>query len=80
MPSLLLTCPESAHLEKIDYDEHPLGMLVRGCSRFSPPCAVDCPRTCAARIDQRNRLREAARSLEIGDDTSVQIILDSLGH
>ena len=57
MPSTLVTCPESAHLERIDYEVHPLGMLVTACTRFSPACAVTCGRICAARLDQKRRLR-----------------------
>jgi hypothetical protein len=52
----LVTCPETAHLEKIDFDRHPLGILIRACSRFSPVCEVHCARTCAARMDRRARL------------------------
>jgi len=71
MPSMLVTCPETAHLERIDLDVHPLGILIRSCSAFDrlsatlgvaarpgeagafDPRCVDCPRTCAARLDQR---------------------------
>ncbi len=51
MPTMLVTCPESAHLEEIDFDVTPLGMLIRRCSAFRD--CVDCPRTCAARLDRR---------------------------
>ena len=53
MPKMLVTCPETAHLEEIDHDDHPLGLLIRGCSRFEPPCALGCRRTCAARLDRK---------------------------
>jgi hypothetical protein len=52
MPSMLVTCPETALLQRIDLDLHPLGILIRACSAFGPECA-DCPRTCAARLDLR---------------------------
>ncbi|HTJ46963.1 MAG TPA: hypothetical protein VL463_32895 [Kofleriaceae bacterium] len=52
----LVTCPEFAHLEMIEYDEDPCGTLIQACSRFRPPNAVGCPRTCAARMDQRNSI------------------------
>jgi hypothetical protein len=52
---MLVTCPETAHLEAIEVEAHPLGMLIVACSRFSPQCAVSCPRTCAARLDRRRR-------------------------
>lgn len=54
----LVTCPETAHLELISYQEHPLGTLVDECSRFAPSCVPTCPRTCAERLDRRKRHRE----------------------
>lgn len=54
----LVTCPETAHLELISYQEHPLGTLVDECSRFAPSCIPTCPRTCAERLDRRKRHRE----------------------
>jgi hypothetical protein len=54
MPSMLVTCPETAHLEQIDLDVHPLGILIRTCSALGSSCASECcPRTCAARLDRR---------------------------
>ena len=52
-----ITCPETAHLELIDYEPTPLGALIVGCSRFLPRCAVTCSRECAVRLDHR-RYRE----------------------
>jgi len=52
---MLVTCPETAHLEEVTVDDSSVGLLVRACSRFSPPCTVDCERTCTARIDRRRR-------------------------
>jgi hypothetical protein len=72
MPLMLVTCPESTHLEQIEYDQHPLGMLIRACSRFEV-CRLDCPRTCAARLDRRE---PAIDVLRIGDDTDPEIHLD----
>ena len=54
MATMLLTCPETAHLELVEFESHPLGMLIDACTRF--PCEVNCARTCAARLDQRTRL------------------------
>lgn len=48
----LLTCPDAAHLELVEFIDDPLGTLIAGCSRFRPPCALGCPRTCAALIDR----------------------------
>lgn len=53
MASMMVTCPESAHLETIDHEEHPLGMLIVKCTAYPGECAPGCPRTCAARLDQR---------------------------
>jgi len=69
MPSMLVTCPETAHLEQIDYDDHPLGMLIRACTRFEPACAMRCQRTCAARLDRKSRELPPD-----GDDTSVRML------
>lgn len=64
----LVTCPETAHLELIELDEAPVGILIRACSRFSPPRDLTCPRTCAARFDGRGRDAEA-----LEDATSVEV-------
>jgi len=73
MASRLITCPETAHLELIDFDDSPLGMLISGCSRFQLACAVSCPRTCAARFDRRDRAETDGR-LEIGDETNLDVL------
>ena len=51
----LVTCPETAHLEMIEYDDPPLGLLIVECSRFCASRGLACPRTCAARLDRRAR-------------------------
>jgi hypothetical protein len=66
----LVTCPETAHLEQIDFDLHPLGVLIHECSRFSPSCDVRCSRTCAARMDQRARLSSRPPLLAVAHDDS----------
>lgn len=85
-----ITCPESAHLEMIELVEDPLGLLVIGCTRFRPPCAVECARTCTARLDQRARLARgtappapaaappAGAGLDDGDDTLDDVDHDTL--
>jgi menaquinone-dependent protoporphyrinogen IX oxidase len=50
-----ITCPETAHLEEVDLESTPLGILVAGCSRFEPRCDVQCARECARRMDHRDR-------------------------
>lgn len=53
----LVTCPESAHLEEIEMIDTPVGLLVQRCSAFADGLP-DCPRTCAARLDQKARRRK----------------------
>jgi hypothetical protein len=74
MPFKLVTCPETAHLELLAYEDHPLGTLVVECSRF--PEELDCPRTCTERLDQRSRRRrelepEVCSVLGVGDETNL---------
>jgi len=64
----LVTCPETAHLELIEYEETPVGKVIVACSRFRPVCAIDCPRTCAARLDRRDH---PMPMLTLDDDTNV---------
>jgi hypothetical protein len=71
MKSRLITCPETAHLELIDFDATVLGMIILGCSRFQPSCAIACTRTCAARLDRRE---QEERILDIGDDTNLDVL------
>jgi hypothetical protein len=49
-----ITCPMTAHLEVIDYERTSLGILVEGCSRFSPG-DIRCNRECSRRLDRRDR-------------------------
>lgn len=56
MERKLVTCPESAHLEEIEYESSPCGMLIASCTRFQPRSEVSCTRECAARFDRRQRL------------------------
>jgi len=56
MPTMRVTCPETAHLEAIEYEDDPIGMLIIACSRYYP-ANVACPRTCAARLDRREHDR-----------------------
>lgn len=85
----LVTCPETAHLELISYQEHPLGTLVDECSRFAPSCIPTCPRTCAERLDRRKRRAEPAvvddeaelaelsaeEAFDVGDDTNLGLAI-----
>ncbi len=65
MAHKLITCPETAHLEMIEYQEDSLGILIDACTRFRPACDVECPRTCAARLDRREQ--------RCGQSTSVEV-------
>ncbi len=49
-----ITCPRSGHLEVIDYEPTPLGLIVLGCTRSSPG-ELRCTCECARRIDRRDR-------------------------
>lgn len=74
MPFKLVTCPETAHLELLAYEDHPVGTLVVECSRF--PGELACPRTCAERLDQKARRLheldpEVCSVLEVGDETNL---------
>ena len=64
----LVTCPETAHLELIEYHDTSVGKLIVACSRFRPAHCVECPRTCAARLDRRD---QPTQELVLGDDTNV---------
>ena len=72
MPCKLVTCPESAHLEMIAFDESPLGVLIDACTRFPLGCQMTCARTCAARLDRRHRDLD---ELHVGDTTTFALRL-----
>lgn len=63
MPTMQVTCPETAHLETIEYEDTPHGILITRCSR-----SVECQRMCAARLDRKHGLRPARRP-----ETTVQL-------
>jgi hypothetical protein len=86
-----VTCPETAHLETIALEHHPLGTLIAACTRFAPSGVPACSRHCAGLMDRRERLadsrpgprREAHEpgevtlaSLEVGDTTRYSLELD----
>jgi hypothetical protein len=51
-----ITCPETSHVELIDLERTPLGILIAGCSRFLPRCQMTCTRRCAAFMDLWERV------------------------
>ena len=67
----LVTCPETGHLEELEYESSPFGMLILACTRFRPSCAVECPGTCAARFDRRDR--PVPPRPDDGEDTHVDV-------
>jgi len=54
MQRKLVTCPDSAHLEEIEYEETSCGMVITTCSRYAHG-EIRCARECAARLDRRAR-------------------------
>ena len=48
-----ITCPLTGHLETVELEQTPLGLVVERCSRFSPSDRVTCTRECARRLDRR---------------------------
>jgi menaquinone-dependent protoporphyrinogen IX oxidase len=83
MERKLITCPGSAHLEEIEMERTPLGILIGSCTRFSPACAVTCARDCAARMDRRDRMLSPDRRervlLVYADDHERQLT-ERLAH
>ena len=78
MGSMLITCPETAHVEEIGYESHPLGVLITSCTRFYPAADLDCGRTCAKRLDRRcpsNADLLDAPVTDVEDSTLVSIRL-----
>jgi hypothetical protein len=65
----LVTCPETAHVELIEHEQDPLGLLILACSRFRPPWDLQCARTCATRMDRRDRVVVLAS----GEETQVDV-------
>src|SRR5690242_3608693 len=50
-----ITCPDTADVEEIDLLRTPFGIVIDGCSRFEPRCALRCGRECARRMDRRDQ-------------------------
>ena len=64
-----VTCPETAHLETVELEDHPLGILVAGCSRFTPESEPTCSRRCAGLLDRRGR-----STFELDDPGDVTLV------
>jgi hypothetical protein len=72
-----ITCPETAHLEEVDIEQTPLGVLIEGCSRFQPRCNVQCARCCAALMDVRDK-RDDSLDIDFSDDDTGAVDVDAL--
>jgi len=55
-----ITCPETGHLEEVELERTPLGILVTKCSRY-PGANLACPRECARRMDRRDHMSADTR-------------------
>jgi len=83
MRCMRVTCPETAHLEDLAVEHHPLGILISGCSAWESGTAQTCARRCAALLDRRERSRcepdeVTLASLEVGDETRFDLDLDAV--
>ncbi|HET9626699.1 MAG TPA: hypothetical protein VFP84_35295 [Kofleriaceae bacterium] len=58
-----ITCPETAHLERIEYDDSSTGFRVLACSRFAPGEPFSCTRLCVTRMNQRAGRASVARDV-----------------
>ena len=67
----IVKCPETGEREMIEYEEHPFGILTRGCSRFRPACELGCTRSCARDVDHQTRLNDPAPEEPIELDVEV---------
>lgn len=77
-----VTCPESAHLETLEVEHHPLGMLVGACTHY-PGGEPACTRRCAALLDRKERSRiepddVTLASLDVGDQTRFDLDLEAV--
>ena len=55
MTRKLITCPETDHLEVIEFEDTAFGTVLARCSRLAR-CGLQCSRVCAALIDRRASL------------------------
>jgi menaquinone-dependent protoporphyrinogen IX oxidase len=72
-----ITCPETGHLEEVELEHTPVGLVVIGCSRYRGT-ELTCPRECARRMDRRDRMNADDRErllfvLANGHDGAAQI-------
>lgn len=75
-----ITCPETAHLEVIELEHTPCGIVIAGCSR-GVPCSHECARRMDLRdgTDQRNeRVLVAFASYDGATQGVAQTIADAL--
>jgi menaquinone-dependent protoporphyrinogen IX oxidase len=60
-------CPETRRGEDVTLESTPSGVVITGCSRFSPGDAVTCGRGCAVHIDRAER--------SLGDDRAERVLV-----
>jgi hypothetical protein len=83
MRCMCVTCPETAHLETLEVEHHPLGILISGCSGWKNGGEATCTRRCASLLDRRERSRfdpdeVTLASLEVGDETRLDLDVDAV--
>ena len=47
MAQQVITCPDSAEPETIEFELTPFGMVISSCTRLAMDSTLVCPRTCA---------------------------------
>lgn len=65
MESKLITCPDTAHLEQIEFERTRRGIVIARCSRFTPSDCVNCGGECARRMDIRDHKNDESRSKRV---------------
>jgi hypothetical protein len=71
MTRKLITCPETDHLEVIDFEDTALGIVIASCSRLARG-GLQCSRMCAALIDRSASLEPCGGPWS--DDTGIVAI------
>ncbi len=59
METKKVTCPATGRVEELELERTPCGIVVAGCSHFTPTGAVTCDRACACLLDREDADREA---------------------